>query len=121
MRVMVVGLVSVLMAAGCTQQQAQQQQPSQGDPRQNANSDRYNRDREACRSAANDVLRTRRNIDDSRREVFSGNYERYGQTTLPNQMNNYGDSRGADRVIDNCMESRGWPQPSRPWWQRIGS
>jgi hypothetical protein len=113
MRVIVVGLVSMLMLAGCAQQQ---QQPAQGDARQNANSDRYNRDREACRGAANDVLKTRRNIDDSRREVFSGNYERYGQN-LPDQMNNYGDSRGADKLIANCMESRGWPQPQKAWWQ----
>ncbi|HTE34938.1 MAG TPA: hypothetical protein VK630_00205 [Reyranella sp.] len=120
MRVLTVGLFSFLMLAGCEQQQQQQQQGSQSDARQNVNSDRYNRDREACRGAADDYMRTRRNIDDSSREVVSGNYERYGQN-LPSQMANYGDSRSSDKVIANCMESRGWPQPSKPWWQKIGS
>jgi len=118
MRAIVAGLVAVLMLAGCAQEQ---QSPPQGEARRGANSDRYNRDREACRSAVDDHMRTRRNIDDSRREVFAGNYERYGQTTLPSQMANYGDNRSADKLIANCMESRGWPQPSKPWWQKIGS
>jgi hypothetical protein len=120
MRAIVVGLLAGLALAGCAQQQQEQPSP-QSDARQNANSDRYNRDREACRSAVNDQMRTRRNIDDSRREVVAGNYERYGQTTLPSQMASYGDSRSADRLIANCMESRGWAQPSRSWWPRIGS
>ncbi len=119
MRAIVAGLVAVLVLAGCEQQQ---QQPSpQSEARQGANADKYNRDREACRGVVDDYMRTRRNIDDSRREVFSGNYERYGQTTLPDQMANYGDSRSADKLIANCMESRGWPQPSKAWWQKIGS
>jgi hypothetical protein len=118
MRVIVVGLVAVLLL-GCEQQQ--QQQAPQNQSRQAANSDRYDRDRESCRSVVDDHMRTRRNIDDSRREVYSGSYERYGQTTLPAQMANYGDSRSADKLIANCMESRGWPQPSKAWWQKIGS
>jgi hypothetical protein len=112
----VVGLVSVLMLAGCAQQQA-----AQNESRQSASPERYNRDREICRGVVDDYMRTRRNTDDSRREVFSGDYERYGQRTLPEQMANYGDSRSADKLIANCMESRGWPQPSKAWWQKIGS
>jgi hypothetical protein len=118
MRVTVVGFVAGLMLAGCAQQQ---QQGAQNESRQSANPDRYNRDRDICIGVVNDYMRTRRNIDDSRREVFSGNYERYGQTTLPDQMANYGDSRSADKLIANCMESRGWPQPQKAWWQKIGS
>jgi hypothetical protein len=116
MRIVVAGLVAVLLLPGCAQQQA-----PQTESRQSANSDRYDRDRESCRAVVDDYMRTRRNIDDSRREVYSGNYERYGQTTLPAQKANYGDSRSADKLIANCMESRGWPQPSKAWWQRIGS
>jgi hypothetical protein len=108
-------MLAALLLAGC------QQPAAQSEARQNANPDRYNRDRELCRAQANADLKTRRNIDDSRREVFSGNYERYGQTTLPDQMANYGDTRSADKLIANCMESRGWPQTSKPWWQKIGS
>jgi hypothetical protein len=105
------------MAAGC----AQQQQSGQSEPRQGANADRYNRDREACRGVVDDYMRTRRNIDDSRREVFQGDRDRYGQGALPDTMAAYGDSRSADKLIANCMENRGWPQPSKAWWQKIGS
>ena len=119
MRIVAIGLVSLLVLSACAQQQ--QQQAAQSDARQNANSDRYNRDRENCRSVVDDYMRRRRNIDDPRREVFRGDYERYGQRTLPDQMANYGDNRSEERLIANCMESRGWPQPQRSWWQRIGS
>lgn len=108
--------LAVLLAA------CQQQQPAaQSDPRQGANSDRYNRDRELCRAQVDDYMRTRRNIDDSRREVFRGDSDRYGQGALPEQMAAYGDTRSADRLISSCMESRGWPQPSKAWWERLGS
>jgi hypothetical protein len=113
-RVAVLGLSSALLLAACAQQQAQT------DPRTGASAERYNRDRDICRGVADDYMRRRRNIDDSRREVTAGNYERYGQTTLPHQMANYSDSRSAEKVIASCMESRGWPQPSKPWWEKIG-
>jgi hypothetical protein len=116
MRVLIVGLIAGLMLAGCAQQQT-----APNESRQSGNSERYNRDRDACLATVNEYMRTRRNIDDSSREVFAGNYERYGQTTLPSQMANYGDSRSSDKLMANCMESRGWPQPSKAWWQKIGS
>jgi len=107
----------VLLLAACDQQ-AQQQADAKSNP---ANAEKYARDRELCRSTVADYMKDRRNIDDSRREVFRGNYDRYGQTTLPDDMANYGDSRRSDRLIASCMESRGWAQPQRPWWQKIGS
>jgi hypothetical protein len=107
-------MLAAIILAGC------QQPASPGESRQSANPDRYDRDRESCRAQANADLKTRRNIDDSRREVFSGNYDRYGQK-LPEQIANYGDTRSVDRVIADCMESRGWPQPQKAWWQKIGS
>jgi hypothetical protein len=115
MRTAVAVLLAAFLLAGC------QQPAPQGESRQSANPDRYDRDRELCRAQAYADTKTRRNIDDSRREVFAGNYERYGQTTLPDQMANYGDTRNVDRVISSCMESRGWPQPQKSWWQKIGS
>ena len=109
------GLVLVLLLAACEQQAA----PS--DSRAAGNPEKYSRDRDLCRAQIDEYMRTRRTIDDSRREVFSGDYSRYGQTTLPEDMANYGDSRRSDRLIASCMESRGWQQPQRPWWQKIGS
>ena len=109
-------LVMALLLAACSQQQ--ESAPSAGDAKANANPEKYARDRDACRATVDDYMKTRRNIDDSRREVVAGNYERYGQTTLPTDMANYDDSRRSDRLIANCMEQRGYPQPQRAWWQR---
>ncbi|MCW5738097.1 MAG: hypothetical protein KIS73_28505 [Enhydrobacter sp.] len=116
-RVAALAVTAALLLASC----AQQERAAQADPRTGASAERYDRDREICRGVADDYMRRRRNIDDSRREVNAGTYERYGQTTLPHQMANYGDSRSADKVIASCMESRGWPQPSKSWWEKIGS
>jgi hypothetical protein len=78
--------------------------------------ERYDRDREQCRAQVSDQVKTRRNIDDSRREVVAGQYDRYGQGELRRDMANYGDMRSEDRMIANCMEARGWPQAQRSSW-----
>jgi hypothetical protein len=104
-----------LLLAACNQPAAQP------DARQGANSERYNRDRDVCRAVADDYMKRRRNIDDGRREVFAGDYDRYGQGELRRDMENYGDTRSADRITADCMENRGWPQPQKAWWQKIGS
>ena len=112
-------LFLVLLLAACAQQ-AQQQQAA--DPKSNpANAERYARDKELCRSTVDDYMKERRNIDDSRNEVFRGNYDRYGQGDLPETMSNYGENRSTDRLIERCMEQRGWPSAPKPWWQKIGS
>jgi hypothetical protein len=82
--------------------------------------ERYDRDRAACRAEVADQAKRRQNIDDSRREVFAGQYDRYGQGELRRDMNNYGDMKSEDRLIANCMEARGWPQ-KRTWFPKFGS
>ena len=110
-------ILLVLLLAACDQQ-AQQQADINKNP---GNADKYARDKELCRSTVDDYMKERRNIDDSRREVFSGNYDRYGQGDLPETMANYGEVRSSDRLIERCMEQRGWPAAPKPWWQKIGS
>jgi hypothetical protein len=110
-------LLLVLLLAACDQQ-AQQQAGAKGTP---ANPEKYARDRELCRSTVDDYMKERRNIDDSRREVFRGDYDRYGRGDLPETMAAYGDTRSSDRLIERCMEQRGYPAPQKPWWQKIGS
>ena len=109
-------LVVVLVLAACEQQA--QQEPAKSTP---ANAERYARDKELCRSTVDDYMKERRNIDDSRREVFRGDYDRYGRGDLPETMAAYGDNRSADRLIERCMEQRGWPAAPKAWWQKIGS
>jgi hypothetical protein len=34
-------------------------------------------------------------------------------------MENYGDNKSSDRLVERCMSSRGWAQPQKSWWERI--
>ena len=118
-----VALLLALLVAACESAPSSPSPSSASstESKANANPERYARDRDLCRAQVDDYMKTRRNVDDSRREVFRGNYDRYGQTTLPDDLANYGDSRRSDRLIASCMESRRRAQPQRPWWQKIGS
>lgn len=109
-------LLAVLLLAACDQQAAPQTSAKGG-----GDAEKYARDKELCRSTVADYVKERRNIDDSRREVFRGDYDRYGRGDLPETMAAYGDTRNADRLIERCMEQRGWPAAPKPWWQKIGS
>ena len=112
-------LLLVLLLAACEQQAPPE--PSRADAKASANPQKYARDREFCRAAVEDHMKDRRNIDDSRREVFRGDYDRYGQGALPETMAAYGDLRSSDRLIERCMEQRGYPAPQKAWWQKICS
>ncbi|MFI5002107.1 MAG: hypothetical protein ACHQK9_19670 [Reyranellales bacterium] len=113
MKTFVAVLSAAALLGACTQP------PDDG--RQGANSAKYNRDRELCRAQVDEYMKTRRTVDDSRRDVFSDSPNRAGQTELPSQMDAYGDSRSSDRLMESCMGGRGWPQPQKSWWQKIGS
>ncbi len=85
------------------------------------NPEKYDRDRADCSAQVNDYMKTRRNVDNSRRDVFRDDRDRYGQGSLPTQMDDYSDAKASDRVMANCMESKGWSQPrQQPWWERLG-
>ena len=108
-------VVGGLALAGCDQ-------PAGGgaDPTKGANAERYARDQQACQAQVDENMKTRRNIDDSRRDVFSDNSDRFGRSALPDTMSNYGDNKSSDRLVERCMGSRGWAQPTKSWWQKIG-
>ena len=109
-------LLLALLLAACDQPA-----PQQSDAKANANPEKYARDRELCRAAVDDYMKDRRNIDDSRREGFRGDYDRYGRGALPETMAAYGDNRSSDRLIERCMEQRGYPAAPKAWWHKIGS
>jgi len=94
-------------------------QPPADDARRDAQPERYARDRDLCRAQVDEYMRTRRNIDDSRRDVFRGDDDRFGRGDLPRQMAAYGDTRTSDRMLADCMASRGWQQPQKQWWQKL--
>jgi hypothetical protein len=90
------------------------------DPTKGANAERYARDRQQCQAAVDQTMRTRRTIDDSRRDVFSDPTDNFGRSALPDTMATYGDNRSSDKMVDRCLVSRGWAQPQKSWWQKIG-
>lgn len=89
--------------------------------KRDSNPTKYDNDRAACQAEVNDYMKTRRNIDDSRNDVFAGDRDRYGQGELPQRMADYSDTRSADRVMANCMEAHGWPQGTqgKTLWQKV--
>ena len=115
MRRAVVAILMVLAGAGCDQ-------PASGgaDPTKATNAERYARDQQACEAQVGDQMKQRRVVDDSRRDVFNDNQDNFGRSALPDTMSNYGDSKSSDRMLERCMSARGWAQPTKPWWQKIG-
>ena len=112
--VLAVALSALVLLAGCQEQRATPA-PSQ------AGGDKYARDRERCRGQVIEYMRTRRDIDDSRREVHRGESDRAGMNALPTQMAAYGDNKNFDKLMSSCMEARGWAPAPTSWWQRLGS
>ena len=112
-----IGALCAVMAAvlliGCEQPRAPAATDSVSDARQA-------RDRELCRAQVDDYMRNRRNVDESRRDIYRGDEERMGRSQLPEQMAAYGDTRSYDQLMSRCLEQRGWAQPRQEWWQRIG-
>jgi hypothetical protein len=108
--------LSLALLAGC-----QRPQEDGGSSARVNNPEKYDRDREYCRAQTAEYMSTRRTVDDSRNEVLRGDRDRFGQGDLPAQMNAYGDGRSSDRFMADCMEARGWTQPTKSWWQRTGT
>jgi hypothetical protein len=104
-----VALLATLILAGCG--------PSVPDARA-SNPEKYDKDHGLCQAQVDDYMRGQRNVDQSRRDVFSGERDRFGQGALPAEMDDYSDSKATDRMMADCMAQRGWPQPPQQWWQR---
>jgi hypothetical protein len=105
-------LLALLALAAC-------EQPASNEPKQGANAEKYARDRQSCQTQVDDYMRQRRNIDDSRRDVFNDNQDRFGRSGLPDTMAAYGDNKSSDRMMERCMAARGWTQPQKSWWEKI--
>ena len=62
------------------------------DPTKASNTERYARDRQQCQAQVGETVRTRRTIDDSRRDVLSDPTDRFGRSELPDTIAAYGDA-----------------------------
>jgi hypothetical protein len=106
--------VAALSLVGCDQQGA-----GGADPTKGSNAERYARDRQQCQAQVTDYNRQRRTVEESRRDVFSDPTDRFGRSALPDTMVAYGDTKSSDRMVERCLESRGWAQQQKSWWQKI--
>jgi hypothetical protein len=113
MKKLIAFIAAVAVLGACTSQPADE-------AKRQTNPEKYGRDRELCRAQVDEYMRTRRNVDDSRRDVFSGSPNSAGQRELPNQLDAYSDTKSSDRMMESCMGARGWPQAQKQWWQKIG-
>lgn len=109
--------IVVLLLAGC-EQPGNSSASSSG--RDASLGEKYGKDRDLCRAQVDEYMRNRRVADDTRRDVFNDQNQRYGTAQVQDQMANYGDTKNYDRVMGDCMAQRGWPAPKKDWWQRIG-
>jgi predicted small secreted protein len=103
-----VPIMAMIMLGGLALTGCDQSTGSGADPTKGANAERYARDRQACLSQVDDYTRTRRRVDDSRRDVFSDPNDRFGRSALPDTMASYGDNRSSDRLVERCHAARGW-------------
>jgi len=114
-RILAVAVVTAgLLVSGCAEQQAAPDRRPAGD------SEKQARDRSICQGQVDEYMRDRRRIDDASAGTFRDDPDRMGRSGLQTQMANYGDAKNADKFMASCMEGRGWPQPQKSWWQRIG-
>ena len=109
----VAAIVLGLLMGGC-------QEAAQPDGRAAGNPEKYAADRSLCQGQVDEYMKDRRRVDDASAGTFANDTDRAGRDGLSNQMANYSDSRNADKFMASCMEARGWPQPQKSWWQRIG-
>jgi len=114
-----VAVLGATVLAGLALGACDQQVSGGADPTKGSNAEKYARDRQQCQAQVSQTVRTRRTIDESRRDVFSDPTDRFGRSELPDTMAAYGDSKSSDRLVERCLESRGWAQQQKQWWQKI--
>jgi hypothetical protein len=77
---------------------------------------KFTQDEAQCRVQVNEMMKANRNIEDDRQGTMRNVADDQGQTALPTQMANTADNNRSNRLMSNCMTSRGWTA-KRAWWQ----
>lgn len=104
MRALLFLFAATLLLGGCGQKAM---------PKDDAQAAQYAKDEQACRAQVSQTAKSERNIEDQRRATFEGERERFGQQGLYTTMANQGYTNNFDRLLANCMESRGWSPKSK--------
>ena len=80
------------------------------------NSQKFLQDEQQCRVQVGEMMKADRNIEDDRSATIRNVADDQGQTGLPATMANLRDKNRANRLMSNCMQSRGWTS-KKAWWQ----
>jgi protein involved in sex pheromone biosynthesis len=83
------------------------------------------KDESQCRAQVRAQAQQQRTIEDQRRSVLAGDYDRYGQQDLHITMDNQGYKNNVERATARCMEARGWAPKNQnalsSWWNRVST
>ena len=86
--------------------------------REGASDEQYQRDVSACRSFTGEMMAKERGINMDREATVGASDRQYGYTRLPQQMAQRSDSMRSDKLMDMCMQQRGWTpkRKANSWW-----
>lgn len=84
--------------------------------RENATDEQYKRDIAACNSFVGDMMAKERGINMDREATIGTTDTRYGRVRLPQQMAQRSDNLRSDKLMDACMQQRGWTPKRNDWW-----
>lgn len=84
--------------------------------REGSTEDQYKRDITACRSFTGEMMARERGINLDREATIGASDRQLGRTRLPQQMAQRSDTMRSDKLMDMCMQSRGWTSKRNDWW-----
>ena len=105
-RSIVAALLSACVLAACGEQYA----------KDNVNEEAYKRDLTACRSFTGEMMSKERGINMDREATIGTTDTRYGRVRLPQQMSQRSDTLRSDKLMDMCMQQRGYTAKRNDWW-----
>ena len=84
--------------------------------KENATDEQYKRDSAACHSFVGEMMSKERGINMDREATVGATDSRYGRVRLPQQMAQRSDNLRSDKLMDTCMQGRGWTSKRNDWW-----
>jgi hypothetical protein len=84
--------------------------------KENANDEQYKRDIGACRVFVDDMMAKERGINMDREATIGTTETRYVRVRLPQQMSQRSDTLRSDKLMDLCMQQKGWTSKRNDWW-----
>lgn len=85
--------------------------------REGATEEQYKRDHASCHSFVGEMMSKERGINMDREATIGATDARYGRVRLPRQMAQRSDNLRSDKLMDACMQQRGWTSKrGSDWW-----